>query len=157
MRKRKNFSATFFCPETIPCRYNAYSALIRTPSDCLQGQIRTYPQKMSPLTTITILVYELIKVNPTTRPLLAVRRQQHRQASRQKKSRQAAHAVKKKIQPTTERRKPARSASRTQHCQTVVQNTNVNKPDQAQGQQAIRCRKRGNLQRLWISHLISTG
>ena len=86
MRKRKNFSATFFCPETIPGRYNAYSALIRTPSDCLQGQIRTYPQKMSPLTTITILVYELIKVNPTTRTLLAVRRQQHRQASRQKKA-----------------------------------------------------------------------
>ena len=108
---------------------------------------------MPPLTTITILVYELVKVNPTSTLCLPSTIDKLRQ-SVFKKIRQTTE---KKIAPTTERRKPARPASRTQHCQTVLQNGNVNRPDQAQCQQAIQCQKEGNLQRLWISHLISTG
>ena len=83
------------------------------------------------LTTITILVYELIKVNPMTRVLPALRHREGSQASLQKK---ADKLLTKKIEPTTEQGKPARLASRTQHCQTVVQNGNVNRPDQALGQ-----------------------
>ena len=109
---------------------------------------------MPPLTTITILVYDLVKVNPTTRALPVLRIRKGSPACLQKKS---DKRLTKKIAPTTEQRKPAWPASRTQHCQTVLQNGNVNRPDQAQCQQAIQCQKEGNLQRLWISHLISTG
>jgi hypothetical protein len=41
---------------------------------------------MPALTTITILVYDLVKVNPTTRTLPAGRHQQHAQASLRKKT-----------------------------------------------------------------------
>ena len=100
---------------------------------------------MLPLTTITILVYELVKVNPTTHALPAVRLSEPPQACLQKKAGQQRWLTK-KIEPTTERRKPARPASRKQHCQTVLQNGNVNRPEQAQCQQTVRCRKKGKFE-----------
>ena len=93
---------------------------------------------MPPLTTIIILVYDLVKVNPTTRALPVLRIRKGSPACLQKKS---DKRLTKKIAPTTEQRKPAWPASRTQHCQTVLQKANVNKPDQALGQQAVRYRK----------------
>jgi hypothetical protein len=98
---------------------------------------------MAPLTTITILVYELVKVNPTTRALPALRLREGSPACHQKKKRRTALTDKKKIEPTTERRKPGRPTSRAQHCQTVLQNANVNSPDQTRCQQAIRHQKEG--------------
>ena len=95
---------------------------------------------MPPLTTMTILVYELVKVNPTSTLCLPSAVEKLRQPVFKKKS---DKRLKKKIAPTTERRKPARPASRTQHCQTVLQNGNVNRPDQAPCQQAIQCQKKG--------------
>lgn len=100
---------------------------------------------MPPLTTITILVYELVKVNPTTHAVPALRLSEPSQACLQKKAGQQRWLTK-KIAPTTARRKPARPASRTQHCQTVLQNGNVNRPEQAQRQQVVRCRKKGNFE-----------
>jgi len=41
---------------------------------------------MCPLTTITILVYELVKVNPTTRAMPAIRLEERSQACLQKKA-----------------------------------------------------------------------
>ena len=111
---------------------------------------------MPPLTTITILVYELVKVNPTTHALPALRLSEPPQACLQKKPGSSV-GWQKKIAPTTARRKPARPASRTQHCQTVFQNGNVNRPEQDSASRRFDVEKRGNLKRLWISHLISTG
>ena len=55
----------------------------------------TYPQKMPPLTIITMLVYDLVKVIPTTRALPALRLREGSPACHKKKSRQAALADKK--------------------------------------------------------------
>ena len=98
---------------------------------------------MPPLTTITILVYDLVKVNPTTRALPVLRIRKGSPACLQKKS---DKRLTKKIAPTTEQRKPAWPASRTQHCQTVLQNGNVNWLERAQCQQARRCRKEGKFE-----------
>lgn len=97
---------------------------------------------MPPLTTITILVYELVKVNPTSTLCLPSAIEKVHKPVSSKKADELLWLTK-KIAPTTERRKPARPASRTQHCQTVLQNGNVNRPDRAQCQQAIQCRKEG--------------
>ena len=94
---------------------------------------------MAPLTTITILVYDLVKVNPTT----SLCRPSAVEKLRQPVFKKIDKRLTKKIAPTTERRKPARPASRTQHCQTVLQNGNVNRPDRAQCQQAIQYRQEG--------------
>ncbi|TSD69804.1 hypothetical protein FFI39_001550 [Janthinobacterium sp. KBS0711] len=100
---------------------------------------------MPPLITITILVYELVKVNPTTRALPALRLEEHSQACLQKKTGKLLLPTK-KIAPTTERRKPAQPASRTQHCKTVLQNGNVKRPEQAQCRQAIRYQNEGEFE-----------
>lgn len=100
---------------------------------------------MPPLTTITILVYDLVKVNPTTHVLPALLHQAASPACHQKKADERL-SLTKKTEPTTERQKPARPASRQQHCQTVLQNRNVNRPGQASCQPAIRRRKEGEFE-----------
>ena len=112
---------------------------------------------MPPLTTITILVYDLIKVNPTTRALPALRLRESSPACHQKKSRRAAVADKKKSsqQLSDENRDgqhPAHSTAKPfckMQTSTGLIRLAVSK--------LFDIKKRGSLLRLWISHLISTG
>ena len=67
---------------------------------------------MPPLTTITILVYELIKVNPMTRVLLALRLREGSQASL-RKNRQAADKKKSRQQLSDENRRGRHHAHST--------------------------------------------
>ena len=112
---------------------------------------------MPPLTTITILVYDLVKVNPTTRALPALRQRTGSQAWLQKKSRQAALTAKKKSrqQLSSENRRGRHHADSTAkpfckiEMSTALVRRWAGKPHEVE--------IRGSWRRLWISHLISTG
>jgi hypothetical protein len=111
---------------------------------------------LSPLTTITILVYDLVKVNPTTRALPALATKESSAAFSCKKNRKRLlYAKKSSQQLSNENRRGQRHADSTakpfckMEMSTDLARHSASKPYEAE--------IRGILRRLWISHLISTG
>ena len=111
---------------------------------------------MCPLTTITILVYELVKVNPTTYAVPALRLSEPSQALLQK-TQTAALADKKKTgqQLRDENRHGQHHANSTAKpfCKMET-STDLSRHSASR---RFDVEKREILKRLWISHLISTG
>jgi hypothetical protein len=111
---------------------------------------------LSPLTTITILVYDLVKVNPTTRALPALATKESPAAFSCKKIASAFCTQKKSSQQlSNENRRGQRHADSTakpfckMEMSTDLARHSASKPNETE--------IRGILRRLWISHLISTG
>ena len=108
---------------------------------------------MAPLTTITILVYDLVKVNPTTALCLPSAVKKLRQSVFKKIDKRL---IKKSRQQLSKENRHGRHHA---HCtakpfckmetSTGLSRHSASKPFDVE--------KRGNLKRLWISHLISTG
>ena len=110
---------------------------------------------MPPLTTITILVYDLIKVNPTTRALPDLRLRKGWLTWLQNRRTALADKKKSSQQLSDENRHGRHHADSTAKpfCKMET-STGLSRHSASK---RVDVEKRGNLRRLWISHLISTG
>ena len=109
---------------------------------------------MPPLTTITMLVYDLVKVNPTTRALPALRRRKASPARLQKKS--DKRLKKKSRQQLSDENRHGQHHAHSTAKPSCKMETSIDLTGHS-ASKPFNVNKRGDLQRLWISHLISTG
>ena len=111
---------------------------------------------MPPLTTITILVYELVKINPTTRALPVLRLRKGSQAGPQKKPTSCFGWQKNSRQQLSDENRHGRHHAHSTAKPFCKMETSTDL-DRHSASQRFDVEKKGNLQRVWISHLISTG
>ena len=109
---------------------------------------------MPPLTTITMLVYDLVKVNPTTTLCRPSAVEKLRQPVFKKKS--DKRLKKKSRQQLSDENRHGRHHAHSTAKPFCKMETSTDLTGHS-ASKSFNVNKRGNLQRLWISHLISTG